>query len=77
MLNNKTRANYGASALAAGSPDYGENDNRTDLVDCLANMMHYAESLGLDFTDAIESATMHFDAEVEEESEDALKLASV
>jgi hypothetical protein len=61
-------ATYGAQAVEHGSPDYHENDDHTNVVDVLANIMHYcAEDVpgdgAIDFDAALESARRHFDAE--------------
>lgn len=34
-----------------------------ELCDVLADMMHYAEAAGLDFAGALDTATMHYEAE--------------
>lgn len=58
------RASYGARAVEVGTPDYGQNDDQTDLTDTLANLMHHADRHPeLDFASALESASGHFHAE--------------
>jgi hypothetical protein len=59
---NETRAGYGANAIAT-SPD--KNDPFTDTVDTLANIMHYCDGEGIDFTSCLFAAQIHFDAETD------------
>lgn len=65
MSNNIDRAEYGHRAIEAGSPDLGRNDKVTDLVDTLANLLHYATDRDLDFDTALTSARAHYSAEME------------
>lgn len=66
---NADRATDGAKAVAIHNTD--ENDVQTGLVDLLADLMHYAsEEQGLDFEAALDTARMHFQAEVDEEAAD-------
>lgn len=64
-MDNQQRANYGNAAMRVGTPDYGQNDkeHRTDLVDTLGNLMHWARLNNIDFSDALQSAEMHFEEE--------------
>lgn len=64
----RTRADDGLRAIRAGTPDRALNDDQTNLVDTLANIMHACRRYGLDFDRALESATGHFEAEVAEPS---------
>jgi hypothetical protein len=58
------RADNGAAAVRAGTPDFRLNDSEgIDVSDALANIMHYCARANLDFTDATERAARHFDAE--------------
>lgn len=58
------RAGYGQAAVLAGTPDFGLNDDETDCVDALANLLHYADRIvGADIDRLIGTARMHFDAE--------------
>jgi hypothetical protein len=59
------RQHNGGAAVRAGTPDYGSNDPQTDLMDALANVMHYASAAGLDFDGAVDRAREHFEHEVE------------
>ncbi len=64
-MTNRQRANWGAEAVRAGTPDYGLNGNdSTDLEDALANMMHYAKEHEFHWDGAVERARMHFNAEI-------------
>lgn len=40
-----------------------EEDIRTDLIDLLADLYHYAASQGIDLEDVIPTARRHFEAE--------------
>lgn len=73
---NHDRANYGLAALQAGTPDYSSNDQQTSLIDTLANLMHEANRIGLDFNVAVASATTHYYEEVAEEDTDKTRLES-
>lgn len=53
----------GGDAVRAGSPDYGQNEPQTDVVDALANIRHHCEAHGLDFDAAAASAARHVEAE--------------
>lgn len=63
-------ARYGAAAANAGAAD--ANDAETNIIDALANLMHYADSIGADFGAAVESAKVHHTAEVA--AAEALKM---
>lgn len=57
------RVEAGRSAVAiAGSNDEPE----TDLIDALANVMHFARDGKIDFEEALRSARMHYSAETDE-----------
>lgn len=45
-----------------------DNDNHTDLVDLLANCMHWCESHKIDFDSCVWNANLHFNEEQDEES---------
>ena len=57
------RAEHGRSAVRAGTPDHTHNDEATNLVDALANLMHYAVERDLGWTTALGSAERHVAAE--------------
>lgn len=44
----------------------GNEDRKTVVVDFLANLLHFCEREGIDFDDAMQTATMHHHAEVAE-----------
>ena len=64
-LSNEARAEFGRAAVDLGTPDRGQNDDRTDAVDAVANVMHWLQALDLDPRACLEAATHHFEAEVE------------
>lgn len=59
-LSNHERAVRCQSAIA----DYSDDDTYTNLVDFLADAMHWCHANGHAFQNALETAGMHFDAEV-------------
>lgn len=40
-MDNMQRAQYGANAVQMGTPDRGQNDDHTDAVDTIANILHF------------------------------------
>jgi len=58
MSDNDQRIARGTS-VAAAYRNRGE-DERTVLVDILADLLHYADHVGVDFHDALDSAVIHF-----------------
>jgi hypothetical protein len=64
------RADFGAAAIRAGTPDYGRNDDdkQTDLADALANIMHSARRSASDFDAALRTARLNFAAETDGEA---------
>jgi hypothetical protein len=67
----KVRATFGEAAIDAGTPDFGQNDARTDAVDAIANILHHLiYEHGLSPDEAVEvfdSAETHFRAELDPE----------
>ncbi len=59
-LSNQERAVRCQQAITA----YSDDDNYTNLVDFLADAMHYCHLHGHSFRDALDTAVMHFDAEM-------------
>jgi hypothetical protein len=61
------REDFGAAAIRAGTPDFGQNDDggQTDLADALANVMHYARRSASDFDAALGTARLNFAAETD------------
>jgi len=57
---------FGQMAVAAGTPDYSENDEETNVVDALANVFHYAASKGFDVAHLVDRAFDHFETELSE-----------
>jgi hypothetical protein len=62
---NKQRAKRCAKALAG----YSGDDHYTNLVDWLADAMHWCHQNDHDMADALDSALMHFDAEISKAAE--------
>jgi len=57
---NQERAVRCQQAISA----YSDDDNYTNLVDFLADAMHYCHLRGHNFRDALGTAVMHFDTEL-------------
>jgi len=62
---NAARAENGKEMLSLVR-DHADNDPETNLVDGLANLMHYARSIRLNFENALRIAKMHFEEEQRE-----------
>jgi hypothetical protein len=62
-LTNAVRARFGRAALDVGTPDRGDNDERTDAVDAVANILHWLNHNGIDPAAVLESASGQFLAE--------------
>lgn len=60
----------GWQAIKAGNADYSHNDMATNLTDALANMMHAATLLRLDFHACLAMAEAHWRAEWSEDASD-------
>lgn len=56
-------AEFGRAALDAGTPDRGLDGDRSDAVDTIANVLHWAAENGLRPREIVESACRHFRAE--------------
>jgi hypothetical protein len=62
----RRRAHYGKAAVEAGTPDRGQNDERTDAIDAVANILHHLDDLGEEDPPAIlASAVTHYYSEKE------------
>jgi hypothetical protein len=59
-LTNQERALRCQQAIAA----YSDDDAYTNLVDFIADAIHFSHQNGYSFTDALDTAVMHFAAEV-------------
>jgi hypothetical protein len=59
-LSNQERATRCEQAIAV----YSDDDAYTNLVDFLADAMHFCHVNGHSFHDALDTARMHFDAEL-------------
>ena len=59
-LNNQERAVRCEQAI----PSYSDDDTYTNLLDFLADAMHWCHRQGHGFADALDTARMHFDAEL-------------
>jgi hypothetical protein len=65
-MDTKRSAEFGQAAVDAGTPDRGQNDERTDATDAVANILHYLASVGEpEPADILSSAATHFFAEKE------------
>lgn len=53
-------------AYREGRSDELSSSEETVLTDLLADLMHYAHSMRMDFQNCIDVAQMHFDAEIAE-----------
>jgi hypothetical protein len=73
-LTNEVLAEFGRAAVDLGTPDRGQGDERTDAVDALANIMHWLRQLGLDPSSCIEAATRHYEAEIDNVEEQAVRI---
>ena len=62
-LSNQERADRCQQAMTA----YSDDDTYTNLVDFLADAMHYCHLQGHSFRDALDTALIHFDAEMTED----------
>lgn len=60
----KVRAAYVKRLLAATL--YSDYEPETNTVDLLADLMHYADAEGFDFSDALATAQDHHEEEVRE-----------
>lgn len=61
---NEDRAEWGQAAVNAYSEAKGESDDDAgNIGDCIADLMHYAASIGIDPEQLIRTTTSHFEAE--------------
>ena len=67
-MDSRRCAHYGKAAVDAGTPDRGQNDECTDAIDTVANILHHLDSIGEEDPPAIlSSAVTHYYAEKEGE----------
>jgi hypothetical protein len=59
-LSNQERADRCQEAITA----YSDDDNYSNLVDFLADAMHFCHLQGHSFRDTLDTALVHFDAEL-------------
>lgn len=59
-LTNEQRSERCCRAIAT----YSDDDPRTNLIDWLADAMHWCTCNDHDFADVLDTAQMHFDAEI-------------
>lgn len=60
------RTQFGRDALDAGTPDRGDDGDRTDAIDTIANILHYLSARDLTHEDidaVLASARRHWDIE--------------
>lgn len=55
------------SDIICGEQEQGDGDAEAGVTDLLADIQHYCDSENLDFQELLKRATMHHDAEVDEE----------
>lgn len=61
---NEDRAEWGQAAVEAYSAIKGSSDDApSDLGDCIADLMHYAASIGIEPETILQTACTHFEAE--------------
>lgn len=73
-LTNAVRAQFGRTAVDVGTPDRGQNEDRTDSVDAVANILHWLNDREIDPAAVLESAWGHFLAEIPPQSIESLAL---
>jgi hypothetical protein len=67
---NARRAMFGKRAVDAGTPDRGDDGDRTDAIDTVGNVLHFLASAGEDEpAGMLSSAAAHFYAETEGDEE--------
>ncbi|HEY2333625.1 MAG TPA: hypothetical protein VGH58_01285 [Solirubrobacterales bacterium] len=65
-MDQRRSAQFGKAVVDVGTPDRGQNDERTDAIDAVANVLHYLDSVGEeDPTAILASAVTHYYAEKE------------
>jgi hypothetical protein len=74
QITNAARAEFGRAAVDVGTPDRGLNDDRTDAVDTVANVMHCLHEQGIDPAPVLRSASRHFHAEKESAESRAVSI---
>ncbi|HET7588673.1 MAG TPA: hypothetical protein VFK14_00595 [Solirubrobacterales bacterium] len=64
-------AAFGGRAVEVGTPDRGTNDDRTDAIDAIANVLHWLDSRGEpDPAACLSIAATHYFAECEGRKDD-------
>lgn len=64
-MTNEDRARYGREAIAVGTPDFTGNDEHTNAVDTIANVLHAAALTDTEEAAAIIASAMnHYTCEV-------------
>lgn len=77
-ITNAARSEFGRAAVDVGTPDRGPNDESTDAVDTVANVMHWLHQQGIEPAPVLRLAGRHFEAEretIESRAVDILKDA--
>jgi len=67
MESDNTSRAYRAGEVLDYYDEMDGTDPDSNVVDLLADLMHYCNQSSWDFTQALETARMHFEAEVEGE----------
>lgn len=74
MMNNTDRAERASAALGAYCAHVGDQRSafceRELLSDMLCDLMHYAQSVDVPFSEVLETGQMNYSAECDEEAED-------
>lgn len=71
-MTNERRAEFGGKAVDVGTPDRGQNDDRTDAGDTIGNVLHWLASTGdEDPLSILVTGRDHYEAELAEAAEEA------
>lgn len=62
-MRNEDRANRAMQAVNAWAMHGSSEDEASDLGDCLADLCHYAASIGLEPSNVFDMALTHFESE--------------
>jgi hypothetical protein len=74
-MNIERCAKFGKAAVDAGTPDRGQNTDRVDATDAVANILHYLDSLGE--PNPVEMLSAAADYYFAEKAEEAPKLIRI
>lgn len=73
-VTNKLRSLFAAEAIDvfANRTGINDEDEETKLGDLLADILHFCDEKYLDFSGVLERSRLHYQAEIEEESDNLL-----